>query len=112
MLTVLINKLNSRSVSQQCAILVLEDYHVITTEAIHSALAFLLEHLPPQFHLVLSTRQDPPLPLARLRGQGALLELRATDLCFTRQETATFLTEIMGLPLSPEDSTRLQVRTD
>jgi len=112
MLTVLINELNRRSVSQQCAILVLEDYHVITTEAIHSALAFLLEHLPPQFHLVLSTRQDPPLPLARLRGQGALLELRATDLCFTRQETATFLTEIMGLPLSSEDSTRLQVRTE
>ncbi len=69
-LTVLLNELDRGSVSQHCAILVLEDYHVITAEAIHSALAFVLEHLPPQFHLVLSTRQDPPLPLARLRGQG------------------------------------------
>ncbi len=111
-LTVLLNELDRGSVSQHCAILVLEDYHVITAEAIHSALAFVLEHLPPQFHLVLSTRQDPPLPLARLRGQGTLLELHASDLRFTPQETATYLREVMGLPLSLQDSTLLDARTE
>src|SRR5205823_309836 len=105
-------ELDRRSVSQHCAILVLENYHVITAEAIHSAVAFLLEHLPPQFHLVLSTRQDPPLPLARLRGLDTLLELRATDLRFTPEETATYLHEVMGLPLSPQQSTLLQARTE
>src|SRR6266567_5572584 len=100
-LTVLINDLQAwMTGNHEHVVLVLEDYHVIVNRLIHSALAFLLEHLPPQFHLVLSTRQDPPLPLARLRGQGTLLELRATDLRFTPQETATYLREVMGLPLS------------
>ena len=112
-LTVLINDLQAwMTGNHEHVVLVLEDYHVIVNRLIHSALAFVLEHLPPQFHLVLSTRQDPPLPLARLRGQGTLLELRATDLRFTPQETATYLREVMGLPLSSQDSALLQLRTE
>ena len=112
-LTVLINDLQARMTGDhEHVALVLEDYHVITNELIHHAVSFLLEHLPPQFHLVLSTREDPPLPLARLRGRGALLELRATDLRFTREETTTYFVEVMGLSLSTEESALLQARTE
>jgi LuxR family maltose regulon positive regulatory protein len=82
---------------------VLDDYHLIDAPAIHSALAFLIDHLPPQLHLMLTTRADPPLPLTRLRAQRNLTELRAIDLRFTADETAAFLTELMGLPLSADD---------
>ena len=71
--------------------LVLDDYHVIDAAAVHDAVAFLLEHLPSQATLVISTRADPPLPLARLRARGELVELRAADLRFTADEAATFL---------------------
>ncbi len=64
-------------------ILVLDDYHVIDSKPVDKALTFLLEHLPPQMHLVIATREDPPLPLARLRARGQLTELRAADLRFT-----------------------------
>jgi len=70
--------------------LVLDDYHVITAEAIHRLLIFLVEHLPPQMHLILATRADPPLPLSRLRARGQLTEVRAADLRFTREETHLF----------------------
>src|SRR5919199_4977322 len=72
-------------------VLVLDDYHVIDAQAVDSALTLLLEHLPPQMHLVLTTREDPPIPLARLRARGQLTELRAADLRFTAAEAAEFL---------------------
>src|SRR5262249_22653041 len=93
-------------------VLVLDNYHVITNRSIHHVLSFLLEHLPPQLQLVLATREDPLLPLARLRGRDDVLELRAAELRFTPQETATYLVEVMGLPLLAEQSALLQARTE
>ena len=81
-------------------VLVLDDYHVINAPAVHEALSFLLEYLPPQMHLVIATRADPPLPIARLRGRGHLSELRTADLCFTADEAAAFLNDMMGLGIS------------
>ena len=112
-LTVLINDLLIRRATvQEHFVFVLDNYQVITNESIHRALSFLLEHLPPRMHLALATREDPPLPLAQLRGQGDLLELRAIDLRFTQEEAAAFLREVMGLPLSTEESALLQARTE
>jgi LuxR family maltose regulon positive regulatory protein len=93
-------------------ILVLDDYHLIEAQAIHDALSFLLEHLPPQMHLAIATREDPPLPCARLRARGQLTELRATDLRFSSSEAAEFLNQVMGLDLSAEEITALETRTE
>ncbi|MCI0729526.1 MAG: LuxR family transcriptional regulator, partial [Chloroflexi bacterium] len=93
-------------------VLVLDDYHVIEANPIDHALTFLLEHLPPQMHLVIATREDPQLPLARLRGRGQLAELRATELRFTRSEAAEFLNQVMGLNLSAENIAALETRTE
>jgi LuxR family maltose regulon positive regulatory protein len=92
--------------------LVLDDYHLIQTQAIHDGLAFLLDHLPPRMHLVISTRTDPDLPLARLRGRGQLAELREADLRFTTDEAAAFLNHVMGLGLSAADIAALETRTE
>jgi LuxR family transcriptional regulator, maltose regulon positive regulatory protein len=93
-------------------VLVLDDYHVIETPAIHSALAFVLDHLPPRLHLVLATRAEPPLPLARMRARGELTEVRARDLRFTEEETAAFFGRVMTLDLSVADLARLEQRTE
>ena len=93
-------------------ILVLDDYHVIDSKPVDNALTFLLEHLPPQMHLVIATREDPHLPLARLRARGQLTELRAADLRFTPAEAAEFLNQVMGLNLSAEDIAALETRTE
>jgi LuxR family transcriptional regulator, maltose regulon positive regulatory protein len=93
-------------------VLVLDDYHVIDARAVDDALAFVLEHLPPGMHLVVATREDPRLPLARLRARGQLAELRAADLRFTPDEAAEFLEEVMGLSLSAEDIAALETRTE
>ena len=93
-------------------VLVLEDYHVIDSKPVDEALTFLLTHLPPQMHLVITTREDPQLPLARLRARGQLTELRATDLRFTPSEAAEFLNQLMGLNLSEEDIAALDKRTE
>ena len=93
-------------------ILVLDDYHMIEAEEIHDAVTFLLEHLPPQMHLVIATRDDPRLPFARLRARGQLTELRASDLRFTSSEAAEFLNQMMGLDLSAEDIAALETRTE
>src|SRR6266571_8090871 len=93
-------------------VLVLDDYHVIEAKPVDQALAYLVEHLPPQMHLVIATREDPDLPLARLRARGHLTELRATDLRFTASEAAGFLTQVMGLNLSTEDIAALEDRTE
>ena len=96
-LTVWINDL--AALPHQVA-LVLDDYHLITAQPIHRAVTYLLDHLPPQLHLVMVTRADPPLSLARLRARGHLTEIRAADLRFTAEETAAFLTRALGLELS------------
>ena len=93
-------------------VLVLDDYHVIDAKPVDHALTFLLEHLPPQMHLVIATREDPQLPLARLRARGQLTELRAADLRFTPSEAAGFLNQVMGLNLSAEDIAALETRTE
>src|SRR5205085_8495126 len=93
-------------------ILVLDDYHVLEAQPVDQALAYLVEHLPPQMHLVIATREDPALPLARLRARGQLTEVRATDLRFTPAEAAAFLNQAMGLHLSIEDIAALERRTE
>jgi len=92
--------------------LVLDDYQVIEAEAIHRGMAFLLEHLPPQMHLVLATRADPPLPLMRLRARGQLTELRSTELHFHANEVSTFVQRVMGLDLPAEVLADLERRTE
>jgi LuxR family maltose regulon positive regulatory protein len=92
--------------------LVLDDYHVVDAKPVDDALAFLIEHLPPRMHLIIATREDPQLPLARLRARGQLAELRAADLRFTPSEAAEFLKEVMGLNLSAEDIAALETRTE
>ncbi len=92
--------------------LVLDDYHLVDAQPVDQALAFLLEHLPPQMHLVITTREDPPLPLPRLRVRGLLTELRAADLRFTHEETAVFLNQITGLALSTAEMAALERRTE
>jgi LuxR family maltose regulon positive regulatory protein len=93
-------------------ILVLDDYHLIETQSIHDALSYLIEHLPPHVHLVIVSREDPPLPLARLRAIDQLTDLRATDLRFTSSEASEFLNSVMGLDLSAEDIAALETRTE
>jgi LuxR family maltose regulon positive regulatory protein len=93
-------------------ILVLDDYHVIDAKAVDDALTFLIEHLPPQMHLVITTREDPQLPLSRLRVRNQLTELRAADLRFTPAEAADFLNQVMGLNLPADDITALEARTE
>jgi LuxR family transcriptional regulator, maltose regulon positive regulatory protein len=93
-------------------ILVMDDYHLAASKEVDIAVTFLLEHLPPQMHLVITTREDPNLPLARLRVRGQLTELRAADLRFTSSEAAEFLKQVMGLTLSTEDVLILEARTE
>ena len=111
-LTMLTNDVGSPRRDRGDFVLVLDDYHVIDAQPIDQALAFLVDHLPPQMHLVIATREDPPLPLARLRARGHLTELRAADLRFTPSEAAGFFTQGMGLTLSAEDIARLATRTE
>lgn len=93
-------------------ILVLDDYHTIESEPIDQALIYLLDHLPPQIRLIIMTREDPSLPLARYRVRGQLTELRAADLRFTNDEACAFLNQIMNLNLSVENIAALESRTE
>lgn len=108
-LTLVLNQVAERS---KPTVFVLDDYHLIQSVSIHRALAYFCSHLPPQAHLLLTTREDPPLPLAQLRGRGELVELRAADLRFTPDEAAQFLTQTMGLTLSSEQVETLESRTE
>jgi LuxR family transcriptional regulator, maltose regulon positive regulatory protein len=92
--------------------LVLDDYHVLDAKPVDKALTFLLEHLPPQMHLIITTREDPNLPLARLRARDQLTELRAADLRFTTAEAAEFLNQEMGVDISADDIAILETRTE
>ena len=108
-LTNLINEL--AQVPEECA-LILDDYHVIESPPAHSAIEFLIEHLPPHIHLVIASRAEPPLALPRLRGRNELAELHAADLRLTPAETSTFLNQVMGLGLSPDDIATLDTYTE
>jgi LuxR family maltose regulon positive regulatory protein len=92
--------------------LVLDDYHQIDARSVHEALTFLLDNLPPQMHLVIASRTDPPLPLPRLRIRGEMIELREADLRFTIDETASLFNRALGLNLSAEDLAALDARTE
>lgn len=104
--------LNDLAARADDLVLVLDDYHVIEEPEIHEALAFLVEHLPPNAHLVLASRSDPPFPLARLRARGDLLEVRAADLRFTPEEATSYFDESAGLALTPEQVSALEDRTE
>ena len=90
----------------------LDDYHAIDAPEVHEAVTFLLDHLPDHLHLVMATRSDPPLPLARLRSRGQLTEVRAADLRFTPAEAREFLNRVMGLDLTAADVDALEERTE
>jgi LuxR family maltose regulon positive regulatory protein len=108
-LTALLNDLTS---IRDPFVLVLDDYHVIEDKAVNQALTYLINHLPPHLHLIIATREDPHLPLSRLRARDQLTELRAADLRFTASEAAEFLNQVMGLTLSTQDITSLERRTE
>ena len=109
LITALINDL---AAVPQSLILVLDDYHVIESEVIHNNLNFLLDHLPAQLRLVITTRADPPLALPRRRGRSELVEVRMAHLRFTVEEAAEFLNACMGLDISPEDVAALDNRIE
>jgi len=108
-LTMLINDIDA---IDRDFILVLDDYHVIESPAIHTGLAFFLDHLPPRMHVVIATRTDPLLPLARMRARGEVTELRASKLRFTAEETSDFFNRVMALDLSAVDVAKLETRTE
>ncbi len=92
-------------------VLILDDYHLIDSPAVHDSMTFLFDHLPPQLHLMIATRAEPPLPLARLRARGQVVELRAADLRFTPKEAQALLHDALCLPLGAADIARLAERT-
>ncbi|GAB3526755.1 LuxR C-terminal-related transcriptional regulator [Arthrobacter monumenti] len=108
-LTTLLNDLQAIPVD---IVLVLDDYHVIDARDVQDGVMFLLEHLPPQIHLVIATRADPSLPLARLRGRGDLAEIRAADLRFSTDETEAYLNGMMRLALTSRDAAALEAQTE
>jgi len=110
--SVLIPIVNELAEASGKVVLVLDDFHLIDSQEIQDALAYLLDHLPLQLHLVFATRQDPLLPLGRLRAQDEVTELRAADLRFSTEEAADFLNRLMGLDLSPGQVAELEIKTE
>ena len=110
--TVLTTVLNELSVLPGAVTLVLDDYHLADVPALRSGMSFLLDHLPPQVRLVISTRSDPGLPLARLRAQGDLVEVRAADLRFTPAEAEIYLNDMSGVNLTAQEVATLEERTE
>jgi len=110
--SILTTLLNEISTMPGNFILVLDDYHVIDARPVDAALTFLLEHQPQQMHLIITTREDPNLPLAQLRARAQLTELRVADLRFTPSEAGEFLNKTMGLNLSVDDISTLESRTE
>ncbi|RMD75971.1 MAG: LuxR family transcriptional regulator, partial [Chloroflexi bacterium] len=104
--------LNDLAEIGDATIIVFDDYHTISDNQIHHAIAFLVEHLPPRCRLIIATRSDPPLPLARWRARGQLAELRSFDLAFTPEEAAAFLLEEMELSLEREQIVALLESTE
>lgn len=110
--SILTSLLNEISTVPDKFILVLDDYHLVDARPVDYAITFLLEHLPPQMHVAITTREDPNLQLARFRVRNQLTELRAADLRFTPSEAAEFLNQVMGLNLTTEDVSALESRTE
>jgi LuxR family maltose regulon positive regulatory protein len=110
LLTGLINEIVA--VDSLPTVLILDDLHAITAPQVHEGVTFLIDHLPPQMHLILTTRADPPWPLARLRARSEMIELRTKDLRFTLEEATAFLNDVMGLDLSGEDIATLDTRAE
>jgi len=108
-LTTLINEIACIS---DDIVIVIDDYHMIDSKQVDAAISFFLEYLPPQIHMVIITREDPDVSLAKLRMRNQLTELRASDLRFTPMEAAEFLNHVMGLKLSTEDIAVLEDRTE
>ena len=115
-LTVLINELcghqNTDDPTDPTCILVLDDYHLINAQPVHHVVTFLVDNMPPQTHLIIATRADPPLPLSRWRSRDQMTEIRTDDLRFNTGEVATFLDQVMRLDLSTEDVVLLETRTE
>ena len=109
---VLTTVLNDLGATDSDVVVVLDDFHLIESREIQDAMAFLLDHLPPRLHLLIASRADPPLSLARLRARGELVEIRAADLRFTPEEAAAYLNEVMGLQLTATDVAALEGRTE
>ncbi len=110
--TVLTTLLNDLGAVAGEIVLVLDDYHVIDAREVQDGMAFLLDHLPPRLHVVIASRADPALPLARMRARGELAEIRAAELRFTADEAAAYLNEMMGLQLTARDVAALEGRTE
>jgi LuxR family maltose regulon positive regulatory protein len=108
-LTTLLNDLDALA---DDVVLVLDDYHLIDARDVQDGMAFLLDHRPLQLRLVIAGRADPALPLARLRGRGELVEIRAADLRFTPDEAAAYHNGAMGLTLTAQDVAALEGRTE
>ncbi len=109
---VLTSLINDLDVAGREMILVLDDYQFISNQPVHEEVAFLLEHCPRTFHLVIASRSDPSLPLSRLRARGQTVELRTADLSFTEPEAAQFLNDVMGLRLDAGSVAVLKERTE
>ena len=112
LLVEIINEMTGTKTPSQPLVIILDDYHLIENQNIHQDLEFLIDHLPQHLHLVISTRADPPLPLARLRARGQLSEFRARDLRFNLEEIDKVLNGVMGLRLSREDISAIEARTE
>lgn len=110
--TILITLINEIAMVTDKIVLILDDYHLIDAPQVHESLNYLIENLPPPLHLVITTREDPPISISRLRARGQLTELRAADLRFTSSEAAAFLNQVMGLDLSGENFALLEERTE
>jgi len=110
--TILNGLINQIAEAQTHFAFMLDDYHHIQNKEVHQIQSYLLEHLPPQVHLVIATRADPPLPIARLRARGELTEFRSADLRFLISEGGEFLNQISKLELQPDDIEKLVSRTD
>jgi ATP/maltotriose-dependent transcriptional regulator MalT len=110
--TILAPLINELGAIPNDIVLVLDDYHVVDAREVQDGMAFLLDHLPPRVHIVITSRADPALPLARLRARGELVEIRAADLRFTQDEAAGYLNAVMGLDLAAPDIAALEGRTE
>ncbi len=109
---VLTTVVNELAAAPEAVWLVLDDYHVVDSRDVNVGMAFLLEHLPPHVHVVVSTRADPDLPLSRWRVRGELVEIRAAELRFTSDEAVAYLNDLAGLGLAAEDVAALEERTE
>lgn len=110
--TILITLINELALASLKIVLILDDYHLIDSQSVHNGLNYLIENLPSQLHLVITTREDPPIQISRLRSRSQLTELRAVDLRFKSSEAAEFLNQVMGLNLSETNISALEARTE